>query len=275
VDQRFQTLPPALTPQRKIIRTLPSTRRCPQASRRVLQKSLHMMKMLVDQKYAILLSVLRQAWKRTRRSPPTQTPGSPTLDAAIPCGENLAVPGRSQRSTSFGGETLVPDGEDVANDGGGEHVGSATKLDDYAPAFRLQLRKTTVSWPFNLLKVSLLITFGLYRTTHTLLVRIPSLATSWKLSTIQRWRKIPSTCGQSNDSETRNSTTSKLTTVSSFVANNTQENSIYASEKTVETIIESYGLQTRHQRLSGSPQMGTFQLFEPLGDGDFSECPQA
>jgi hypothetical protein len=94
---------------------------------------------------ALVSDVLAGAADNSLRATPTQTPGSPTLDAAIPCGENLAVPGRSQRSTSFGGETLVPDGEDVANDGGGEHVGSATKLDDYAPAFRLQLRKATVS----------------------------------------------------------------------------------------------------------------------------------
>ena len=59
----------------------------------------------------------------------------------------------------------------------------------------------------------------------------------------------------------------------SFVANDTQMNSIYASEKTVETIIAKYGLQTKLERLSGSPQMGTFQLFEPLGNGDFSKCP--
>ena len=75
----------------------------------------------------------------------TLPPGSPKLDA-IPCGPNLSVPGRTQRSTSFGGQTLVPDdGEDVADGGGDERVESATKSGDYAPAFRLQLRKTTVS----------------------------------------------------------------------------------------------------------------------------------
>ena len=60
----------------------------------------------------------------------------------------------------------------------------------------------------------------------------------------------------------------------SFVANDTQMNSVYASQITVETIIAKYGLQTKLERLSGSPQMGTFQLFEPLGNGDFSKCPQ-
>lgn len=58
------------------------------------------------------------------------------------------------------------------------------------------------------------------------------------------------------------------------MGNNTQENSIYSSEETVETIMEKYGLQTKLQRLSASPQMGTFQLFEHLGNGDFSEHPQ-
>jgi hypothetical protein len=59
----------------------------------------------------------------------------------------------------------------------------------------------------------------------------------------------------------------------SFVASDTQMNSIYASQKTVETIIAKYGLQTKLERLSASPQMGTFQLFESLGNGDFSKCP--
>lgn len=61
MDQRFQTLPPALTPQRKSIQTLSSTRRSPQAPRSVLQNSLHKMRMHVDQNLFILLSVLRSA----------------------------------------------------------------------------------------------------------------------------------------------------------------------------------------------------------------------
>lgn len=87
-----------------------------------------------------------------------------------------------------------------------------------------------------------------------------------------RWqRKTPSICGQSRDAERSNSINTDDPI--SFVANNTQENSIYTSATTVETIIEKYGLQTKLERLSASPQMGTFQLFEHLGNGDFSECP--
>jgi hypothetical protein len=88
------------------------------------------------------------------------------------------------------------DGEDVADDGGDEHVESATKPGDYAPAFRLQLRKTTVSRPPNFINVSLLITSGSHRTTHTFPVRIPFLVTSWKLLTIQRQSRTPSTFGK-------------------------------------------------------------------------------
>jgi hypothetical protein len=109
---------------------------------------------------ALVSDVLAGAADSSPGATPTLRPGSPTLDAVIPCGANLSVPGRTQRPTSFGGQTLVPDdgedvaddggnvaddGEDVADDGGDERVESATKPGDYAPAFRLQLRKTTVS----------------------------------------------------------------------------------------------------------------------------------
>lgn len=53
----------------------------------------------------------------------------------------LAPLGEAQVPDSPGDRTLVPD------DGEYEPVESATKCDDYAPAFRLQLHETTVSWP--------------------------------------------------------------------------------------------------------------------------------
>jgi urate oxidase len=59
----------------------------------------------------------------------------------------------------------------------------------------------------------------------------------------RRQREIPSICGKSEDLTHNYPTIADNTT--SFVANDTQKNSIYASEKTVETIIEKYGLQTK------------------------------
>lgn len=55
---------------------------------------------------------------------------------------NLAPPEESQVPGSPGDRTLVPDDGEYD-----EHVESAIKCDDYAPAFRLQLHKTTVGWP--------------------------------------------------------------------------------------------------------------------------------
>lgn len=52
---------------------------------------------------------------------------------------HLTTPERPPRPVSVGGQTLVAD-ED-------EHVDAATKWDEYAPAFRLRLRNTTVSQP--------------------------------------------------------------------------------------------------------------------------------
>jgi hypothetical protein len=55
----------------------------------------------------------------------------------------------------------------------------------------------------------------------------------------------------------------------SFVASNTQENSIYASQETIECILSKYGLQTVLGRLSSCPQMATYQFIRPIGNGDF------
>jgi hypothetical protein len=57
----------------------------------------------------------------------------------------------------------------------------------------------------------------------------------------------------------------------SFVASNTQENSIYASQDTIECILNKYGLQSVIGRLSACPQMATYQVIRPVGNGDFSK----
>jgi hypothetical protein len=57
----------------------------------------------------------------------------------------------------------------------------------------------------------------------------------------------------------------------SFVASNTQENSIYASKETIECILNKNGLETILGRLGACPQMVTHQVIRPIGNGDFSK----
>jgi hypothetical protein len=55
------------------------------------------------------------------------------------------------------------------------------------------------------------------------------------------------------------------------VASNTQENSIYASQETIECILKKYGLQTVLGRLGARPQMGTHQVILPIDNDDFGD----